>query len=77
MRIAEFYLTFWSYGFNAIFILSLLYFYKLLMGVLFIYMNIQICTIKNIVIKFSVHDASLEQPSSGTLKAERLESQTI
>jgi hypothetical protein len=60
MRIAEFYLTFWSYVFNVAFILSLLYFYKLLMGVLFIYMNIQICTIKK-----------------RTLKAERLESQTI
>ena len=30
---------------------------------------------KNVVIK--VHDVSLEQPSPGTLKAERLESQTI
>ena len=32
---------------------------------------------KNVDIKFSAHDASLEQLSSGTLKIERLESHII
>jgi hypothetical protein len=32
---------------------------------------------KNVDIKFSAHDAFLEEPSSGTLKIERLGSQII
>ena len=32
---------------------------------------------ENVDIEFSAHDAFLEQPSSGTLKIERLESQII
>jgi hypothetical protein len=32
---------------------------------------------KNVDIKLSVHNTILEQPSSGTLKVERLESQII
>ena len=32
---------------------------------------------ENVDIKFSAHDAFLEQPSSGTLKIKRLESQKI
>ena len=38
------------------------------------YMNI--CN-KNVDIKLSVHNTILEQPSSGTLKVKRLESQII